>query len=166
MPRKSKAQQAQDDFEQQLIKARQLAKITQPLAIAIKNIQRGASGLPPDEDVFSGLLNKSDVRERARISERECYRHSCMRMLATMGGGFDIWDDIANMEDIYSIAKNGEQWIYAIEMLKTRAQQGPATVINTGSQTGPLATAQKRSFTDRLFRRNKEEAGISATTPE
>lgn len=156
MGRKSKAQESKEAFDKQLRDAKNLEKISKSFAIALKNIQRGASGLPPDEDIFSGLLNRTDIRERSRITLRETYRHSCMRMLATLNGGFEIWDDIANMEDTYSIAKDGEQWVYAIEMLKTRAQ-GPGTVINTGPQALPGAPQpHKRSFVEKLTGRNKE----------
>jgi len=163
MPRKSKAEQAKESHESQLRKARDFEEISRFLAHAIKNLQRGANGLPPEEDVFSGLLNRSDIRERARITLRETYRHSCMRSLAKLGNGFELWKDLADMEDTYSIAKDGEQWLYAIEMLKTRSQ-GPNTVINTGGSTIGPAQQQKRSFTDKLFRRNKEASVANIQT--
>lgn len=149
MPRKSAQQVYEENFNEKYKKAESLAKISRPLAIAIKNLKRGSEGLSPDEDVFSGLLNRNDIRERARLSIKEGARHSRMRVLATMGEGFEIWSEIANMEDTYSITKDGEQWAYAVEMLKVRSQ--PSTVIQTGVLGQPALTPPKKpSFLDRL----------------
>ncbi len=75
----------------------------------IRQIIRAKLGISADEDIYSYLLNMHDEREKARLTEHDFYGHSAMRLIASeypeeMG----FWKDFAVMEDIYSIAIDGE----------------------------------------------------------
>lgn len=93
------------------------------LAESIRRLVRAARGQSIDEDVFSGLLNVKDVRERTRLSKLEVYAHSAMRLIA---GWYPVemgfWKDIAEMEDVYFISEDGEQRKEAILMQRARTQ--------------------------------------------
>ncbi len=107
-------------------------------------------GQPIDDDVFSGLLNIKDTRERTRLNEHDVLGHSAMRIMADnwpveMG----IWDQIADMEDVYFIAKDGEQRKEAILMTRAKVEQtSPLTVqmpsINTKPEEPPKP--EKKGF--------------------
>jgi hypothetical protein len=96
----------------------------------IRRYVRAAQGLQEDDDAFSGLIHIGDVRERTRISIEDVYAHSYMRLLADKGGKeWEIWDRVANMEDTYFIAVDGEQRKEAI-LMKQTAQPQPSVSIN------------------------------------
>lgn len=93
------------------------------LAEAIRRFKRAMQGLPLDDDVFSGLLNVKDERERTRLSEHDVYGHSYMRILAEMQGDeWEILKKIAEQEDIYFISLEGEQRKEAILMQRAKAE--------------------------------------------
>ena len=117
----------------------------------IRRLKRGIMGQPIDDDVFSGLLNIKDTRERTRLNEHDVLGHSAMRIMADnwpveMG----IWDQIADMEDVYFIAKDGEQRKEAILMTRAKVepQGSPLTValpaINTKPEEQPKQ--EKKGF--------------------
>jgi len=89
-------------------------EIFRQVAEALKWIQRAMQGLELEEDKLQGMMNQKDIRERTRISVKGIRRHTYMRILAKTGNGFTpnpyhIFDDVADMEDTYLIAKDGEQ---------------------------------------------------------
>lgn len=84
------------------------------IAEALKWIQRAILGLELEEDKLQGMMNQKDTKERTRISVKGIRRHVFMRTLAKSGVGYvpnpyAILDEVAELEDIYLIAKNGEQ---------------------------------------------------------
>lgn len=116
---------------------------------------RAARGQPLDEDIFSGLINVKDPRERTRLSQLEVYAHSAMQLIAgwypeEMG----FWKEIAEMEDVYFISQDGEQRKEAILMQRARTQvqlapQQPLAVQVPEVKTKPEETKEKKG----LFRR-------------
>ena len=97
--------------------------ITEKEVKEISMLIRAAKGLPLEEDLFSGLLNVKDIRERTRISSPELYAHSYMRLLKNVGGDeWQIMEDVANMEDHYYISLDGEQRKEAILMTKAKTE--------------------------------------------
>ena len=93
------------------------------LAEPIRRLVRAARGQSIDEDIFSGLINVKDARERTRLSEHDVYGHSAMQLIADwyrVEMGF--WKDIAEMEDSYMISLDGEQRKEAILMARARTQ--------------------------------------------
>lgn len=93
------------------------------LADFLRKLVRAMKGQTLDEDIFSGLINVKDERERTRLSEHDVSGHSAMQLIASwypeeMG----FWKDIAEMEDIYFIALDGEQRKEAILMQRAKAE--------------------------------------------
>jgi hypothetical protein len=96
----------------------------------LRHLKRALQGLPKEDDAFSGLIHIQDVRERTRISMEDVYAHSYMRELAKKGGDeWEMWKFIADMEDTYFIAVEGEQRKEAILMKQISSQQ-PSVSIN------------------------------------
>lgn len=97
----------------------------------LRQLKRALQGLPKEDDAFSGLIHIGDVRERTRITIEDVYSHSDMRLLADKGGDeWKIWDGVANMEDTYFIAIEGEQRKEAILMKQISSQAQPTVSIN------------------------------------
>lgn len=92
-------------------------------AESLRKIKRGMQGLPiKEEDIFSGLINVKDLRERTRVSEIQIWSHSYMRIMADLYPDvFKIFKEIAEMEDTYYIAEDGEQRKEAILMQKVKS---------------------------------------------
>lgn len=89
----------------------------------LRLIARGAQGLSLDDDSFSGLIHIDDLRERTRINEHELYSHTYMRLLAQLGGDeWSIMKEVADHEDTYLIALQGEQRREAILMNRAKAE--------------------------------------------
>jgi len=99
------------------------SEFTEAEAKEIVMMIRASKGLPLEEDIFSGLLNVKDIRERTRVSETEAYGHSAMRIIAAMyPDEMGFWKDVAEMEDHYLIALEGEQRKEAILMQRAKAE--------------------------------------------
>jgi len=99
-----------------------IVKKLSEVAEGLRRLRRGMQGLPLDEDVFSGLLNVKDIRERTRLNAHEVYAHSYMRMLASFGGEeWSIMGKVADMDDTYLISLEGEQRKEAILMQRAKA---------------------------------------------
>lgn len=112
------------------------------IAEAIKWIQRAIQGLDLEEDKYQGMMNVKDIRERTRISIKGIRRHVYMRILAQEGSRlagvgtlnpFDIFKDVAEEEDTYLIAKDGEQRKEYILLKRTEASQNPQQTVSIGS---------------------------------
>lgn len=150
MTEKNKELPRHELLKQQKENAEHFRDVSQDIAEGIKNLVRGSQGQNIEEDPFSGLIHIKDPKERARLTPGEIYRHSFLRVLEKEGPGFEIFGDIANIEDTYSITKNGEQWLHAVEILRSRSQ-GPNTVVNTTLPGGaPAQEPKKRGFFSRL----------------
>lgn len=121
---KSKAElQAEiDNLTAQLASKRDPSGIDATIDL-IRKIIRAKNGLPVDDDVFNGLIQVKDIRERTRLQEHDIYGHSFMRLLAEEGGEeWAIMAAMADMEDPYFISLDGEQRKEAI--LLSRARTG------------------------------------------
>jgi hypothetical protein len=106
-----------------------------PIAEAYKWITRAGQGLDLDPDKYEGMMNVKDIKERTRITTGRIRRSTYCRILAESGdrvGGlnpYDIFKDIADTEDTYFIAKDGEQRKEAILLRRTETQT-PSAVAN------------------------------------
>jgi hypothetical protein len=78
------------------------------LAELIRVIQRSMKGLSADDDVFLGLINPKDIRERTRLEETALLSHSAMRIASEKWGRLKLFENIADMEDPYYISEDGE----------------------------------------------------------
>ncbi len=120
----------------------------------IRQIIRARLGLSADEDIFTYLLNMRDEREKARLTEHDFYGHSAMRLIANeyqeeMG----FWKDVAVMEDVYSIAIEGEGRKEGILMANAKRQETMPVSINLpaiSTQPAPEVTpAAKKHWWNR-----------------
>lgn len=84
----------------------------------IYKLKRASQGLPPNQDdVYSGLINIKDIREKTRLGLYDVYAHSYMRLLTKVGGEeWGIMGEVATMEDEYFISLEGESRKEAILM--------------------------------------------------
>lgn len=106
------------------------------LAEGLKWITRANQGLDLEPDQYEGMMNVKDKRERTRISVGRIRRSTYCRILATSGqklahGGINpyaIFEDVAEMEDTYFIAKDGEQRKEAILLKREQQAQAPSAV--------------------------------------
>jgi len=78
------------------------------LAEVIRIVQRAVKGLSPDDDVFQGLINVKDIKERTRLDENGLLSHSAMRLAGVQWPELDLFREIAEMEDPYFISLDGE----------------------------------------------------------
>lgn len=119
------------------------------IAEGLRYVVRGMQGLSLDEDAFLGLLDVKDIRERTRIDVQNIFSHSYMRLLADYGGDeWEIMKDVAEMEDHYFIAEDGEQRKEAILMTKAktevRLQDQPISIQKV--ETKPKEEGKKKHF--------------------
>jgi hypothetical protein len=72
---------------------------------------RAGHGLSIEEqDILTFLVNAKDKRERTRLAEHDVYGHSVMVLLSQLHPyELGIYKDIADIEDTYFIALEGEQ---------------------------------------------------------
>jgi hypothetical protein len=111
------------------------------VAEALKWIQRAIMGLDLEEDKFQGMMNVKDIRERTRIAVKGIRRHVYFRVLGQEGGRlakgglnpYDILIDVADQEDTYLIAKDGEQRKEYILLKRSEATQVPQNTISIGN---------------------------------
>jgi len=117
----------------------------------IRMIERALRGLPLEEDVFNGLINIKSNIERARLSKGELRKHTHMRMMAMIQKGerdkaeLDNWEVLADLEDVESIATDGKQWDYAVQMI-TGKKQELVFPLTSGQAQAPQPEQKKLSF--------------------
>jgi len=117
----SKKKQETKKEEDQLLFSDLLEKL-KDLPDFLRRLKRGIQGLPLDEDIYSGLLNVKDLRERTRVTEFQISSHSYMRIMNKVYPDiFEVFEQIPEMEDTYYIAKDGEQRKEAIFMQRARS---------------------------------------------
>ena len=114
----------------------------------LKNLFRGMQGLPPEgDDMFSGMIEVKDIRERTRVTTHEAYAHAYMRILKDKGGEeWAIMEDIAQQEDKYFIAIDGEQRKEAILMQRAKTEvrlPGQPLALQPVDTTKPLEGKQE-----------------------
>jgi len=133
------------------------------LAKKIRRFVRVSQGLSEEDDAFNGLIHIGDVRERTRISLRNIYSHNYMRLLAKEGGDeWEIWKKVADGEDTYYIAEEGEQRKEAILMKQTSSQQ-PTVAINQPlslpqvETNRPLGEPQQTQEKSHWYNRRKKQ---------
>jgi hypothetical protein len=120
------------------------------LAEIIRIVQRAVKGLAADEDVFLGLINVKDIRERTRLEEAGLLSHSAMRLAGEKWSQLDLFTKIADMEDPYYISKDGEGRKEGILLQQAKAGNDKANLIlnmpNTagGPATDPNAPIQPK----------------------
>jgi hypothetical protein len=120
------------------------------LAEIIRIVQRAVKGLAADEDVFLGLINVKDIRERTRLEEAGLLSHSAMRLAGEKWSQLDLFTKIADMEDPYYISKDGEGRKEGILLQQAKAGNDKANLIlnmpNTagGPATDPNAPTQPK----------------------
>ena len=120
-----------EDQQKLLSPAEEKQKKLDTVTELIRKLKRAMQGLSADEDVFSGLLNVKDIRERTRIDTRNVYRHTYMRMLANNGGEeWKIMEDWAVMEEHLFISENGEERREAILMTRAKVEQTSPLTLN------------------------------------
>jgi len=134
----------------------EMKKKLRNIAEGIRCVVRGMQGLPIEEDAFSGLLDVKDIRERTRVDIQNIFSHSYMRLLANYGGDeWGIMEDVAEMEDHYFIAEDGEQRKEAILMTKAKTEvrlpDQPISIQKV--ETKPSEKTEKKGF----LRRGKKQ---------
>jgi len=121
------------------------------IAEGLRRLKRGLQGLPLDDDIYSGLLNVKDIRERTRVPNWRAVRgRAYMRMLGAAGG--EEWAMMtaqAEQIDVYSISFEGEQRKEAILMQRAKATseinvQAPTMALPQVETNRPLAEPQQQ----------------------
>ena len=129
------------------------------LAEMIRIIQRAVKGLAAEDDVFQGLINVHDIRERTRLDENGLLSHSAMRIVGEQWTQLDLFTEIANMEDPYFISEDGEGRKEGILLQQAKTGTDKANLVlnmpNTqgGPATDPTAQPtqpQKKGFLSRF----------------
>lgn len=90
---------------------------------------RGAAGMAPEESKYQWLIDLEDIRERTNLSEHDVYGHSLMQVAAREYDELEIWKEIADMEDHYFIAFEGEgRKLAALLQIGKREQTEAGTI--------------------------------------
>lgn len=121
------------------------------LAEIIRVVQRAVKGLGADDDVFLGLINPKDIRERTRLDEPALISHSAMRVVAAEWPEFGLFKTIAEMEDPYYISMDGEGRKEGILLQQAKSKNGDANNLvlnmpntNGGPAENPTTTPPKK----------------------
>jgi hypothetical protein len=131
------------------------------LAEIVRIIIRAAKGLGADEDVFYGLINAKDIRERTRLDETGLLSHSAMRIAAQAWPEFAMFQKIAEMEDPYYISEDGEGRKEGILLRQAQSKIDSNLILNMPNTQGGVAQteqtqaapAKKKSIIDKVLRR-------------
>jgi len=110
-----------DEMMVDVSKWQTIIKFLKEFSKPLFSLRRAMQGLPEDETLFTGFMNIKDTRERTRVTEPQIVSHSFLRLMSsffpeTLGN----WKEIAEMEDVYYIALDGEQRKEAILSQKAR----------------------------------------------
>ena len=109
------------------------------LAEIVRIIQRAAKGLGANDDVFQGLINVNDIRERTRLTETSLLSHSAMRVIAEELPELGLYGKIADMEDPYYISEEGEGRKEGILLQQAKSKQDANLVLNMPNTQGGQA---------------------------
>lgn len=112
------------------------------LAEMIRVITRAMKGLGADDDVFLGLINAKDIRERTRLDETNVIAHSAMRIAGAKWKRLEMFGEIADMEDPYFISEDGEGRKEGIllQQAKTRSDN---LILNMPNTRGGVAESEE-----------------------
>jgi hypothetical protein len=133
------------ELEKELATVKAPEKSLDNIIDLIRKIIRAKQGLPTEDDIFSGLIQIKDIRERTRLQEHDVYGHSYMRLLSDLGG--DEWEimlKMANMEDPYFISLDGEQRKEAILMTRARTTSDMQNLNINLPVTNPTAIQEQQ----------------------
>lgn len=113
------------------------------LAEIIRIVQRAVKGLGVDDDIFQGLINIKDIRERTRLDEAGLMSHSAMRTAGDLWPELYLFKDFADMEDPYFISKDGEGRKEGIllQQAKTGTDRANLVLNMPNTQGGPAQDA-------------------------
>lgn len=123
-------------------------------------VQRAAKGLGADDDVFLGLINAKDIRERTRLDEAALLSHSAMRVAGKNWPLFSMFDQIADMEDPYYISEDGEGRKEGILLRQAQSKYDANLILNMPNTQGGVAQTeqaqgappQKKGIFQRIFK--------------
>ncbi len=116
----------------------------------LRSIIRAKSGLPPEDDLFQGLIHTSDNRERTKLNTHNVYRHSYMNLLAIEGGEeWQLMGKWAEEERHLFISEDGQRatdFINAIARKKEQEQQVTNVTVAGQQQTQPQEPPKKKGW--------------------
>lgn len=122
-------------------------------ADALYRIIRAAQGLPPQEDVWNGMIDVKNPIDTSRVNQPQIIGRTYLRILGTMAPegneNFKIFTDLANYLDEYSKALDGQQWNYAIEIARARNKQELQVSSVNMPPTQPMQKETKKHFWSR-----------------
>jgi hypothetical protein len=113
------------------------------LAELIRIIQRAVKGLSPDEDVFLGLINAKDIRERTRLNEAALLSHSAMRAASDVWPELSLMREFAEMEDPYYISEDGEGRREGILLQQAKSKLDANLILNMPNTQGGTAMTEQ-----------------------
>lgn len=113
------------------------------LAEIIRIIQRAMKGLGVDDDIFLGLINAKDIRERTRLDETAVLGHSAMRIAASGWREFALFEKIADMEDPYYISEDGEGRREGILLRQAQSKLDANLILNMPNAQGGVAQTEQ-----------------------
>jgi hypothetical protein len=114
------------------------------MAEIIRIIQRAMKGLSPDDDVFQGLINAKDIRERTRLDETALLSHAAMRTAASNFPMMEMFGEIADMEDPYYISQDGLGRSEAIVLQQAKTNMPGNMILNMPNLQGEVAADQQQ----------------------
>lgn len=148
-----------DELTAQLNAATDPYEEMKKLAEVIRLIQRAMKGLGVDDDVFLGLINAKDIRERTRLDEATLLSHSAMRIASKRWPIFAMFRDIADEEDPYYISEDGEGRREGILLRQAQSKLDANLILNMPNTQGGVAQTeqaqanpqpQKKGFLQRI----------------
>ena len=131
------------DLQNEIIHANDPYEEMKKLAEIIRVIQRAMKGLGVDDDVFLGLINAKDIRERTRLDETNLLSHSAMRVAAKYWPEFNMFEKIADMEDPYYISEDGEGRKEGILLQQARSKLDANLILNMPNTAGGIAQTEQ-----------------------
>lgn len=100
------------------------------LSEIVRIIQRAMKGLPAEDDVFLGLIDPKNIRERTRLDEVAVLGHSAMRVAAKWFPRLDGFTDLAEEEDHYYISQDGAGRIEGVLLQQAKTKIDSANITN------------------------------------
>jgi hypothetical protein len=113
---------------------KQVADYFALLGQGIYPLVRAAKGLPPEDDLTYGLIDRSNPRETGMLTQEALDTHVAWDVAASKWPVLRMFDVIRQSDLSYQKTLEGKNWILTAALLGKREQtQGPASQINIGT---------------------------------
>lgn len=110
---------------------------------------RALNGQAPTDERYPLLIDVEDIRERTRLDSPALFAHAYMRLVAKSGGPYEIFNQMADLEDHYFISLDGESRKEAILMNKARQSTELQPVMIPPVDTSGMNAPKKKHWWNR-----------------